>query len=294
MAESNQAYTLSAYLDLDLLRTFLMIAETGALSRAAERVGRTQAAISMQVKRLEDIVNQPLLQRTGRGVILTAHGERLLVHAQKILRAHDEAMAELSGTGLSGVIRFGCPDDYAAVFLPLLLRDFASRHPQVLVEVYCAPTPRLLERLDVRALDIAMISLPDSPSSAGVIRLEPLVWVGARGSDAAHMDTLQLALSDPDTLDHQAAVQSLERIGRAYRLAYASHSVAGLTAVVRSGQAIAVLTQTAVPADLQILPTDSGLPVLPKVAITLRVESKKPSALVSAFAEHIRQTLPQL
>lgn len=167
---------MSTYLDLDLLRTFVMIAETGALSRAADRVGRTQAAISMQVKRLEDIVSQPLLVRTGRGVLLTPHGERLLVHARKILRAHDEAMAELSGRGLSGIIRLGCPDDYATVFLPPLLRDFASRHPQVLVEVYCAPTPRLLERMDSHALDIAIISLdeasarnaPDGPPGTGL------------------------------------------------------------------------------------------------------------------------------
>lgn len=285
---------MSRYLDLDLLRTFVMVAETGALSRAADRVGRTQAAISMQVKRLEDITNQPLLQRTGRGVLLTAHGERLLVHAQKILRAHDEALAELSGEGLSGTLRLGCPDDYAAVFLPPLLRDFAARHPQVLVEVYCAPTPRLLERMDAHALDIAIVSQGEGDTGLQTIRLEPLVWVGARGSDAAAMDVLQLALSDPDTLDHQAALRSLDRTGHPYRLAYASHSLTGLIAVVRSGQAIAVLTQTAVPADLQILPNDSGLPALPRVAIALKLDHRKPSALVSALEEHIRAALPLL
>lgn len=282
------------YLDLDLLRTFTMIAETRALNRAADRVGRSQAAISMQVKRLEEIVNQPLLKRTGRGVLLTGHGERLLLHAQKILRAHDEALAELSGTGLSGTIRFGCPDDYAVVFLPLLLRDFASQHPQVLVEVYCAPTPRLLERLENHTLDIAMISLPGNTIEEAIIRREPLVWVGAKGGDAAQMEPLQLALSDPDTLDHIAAISELNNAGRPYRLAYASHSVSGLTAVVRSGQAIAVLTQTAVPNDLQILPAESGLPQLPDVSITVKLDSKKPSALVSAFEDHIREVLPRL
>lgn len=294
MADLRWTYTVSAYLDLDLLRTFLMIAETGALSRAAERVGRTQAAVSMQVKRLEEIVDQPLLQRTGRGVLLTSHGERLLVHAQKILRAHDEALAELSGKGLSGLIRLGCPDDYAAVFLPPLLRDFGFRHPQVLVEVYCAPTPRLLERMAAQALDIALVSRPGADSSADIIRREPLVWVSARGSDAARMETLQLALSDPDTLDHQAAITCLHDAGRAYRLAYASHSMTGLIAVVRSGQAIAVLTQTAVPHDLQIVPTGIGLPPLPEVAIVLKLHSRSPSALVGALEEHIRLALPQL
>lgn len=294
MHDFREIYTLSNYLDLDLLRTFLLIAETGTLSRAADRVGRTQAAISMQVKRLEELVRQPLLHRTGRGVTLTAHGERLLVHAQKILRAHDEAMAEIRGDGLSGVVRLGCPDDYASHFLPPLLRDFAARHPQVLVEVFCAPTPRLLERIEAHALDIAIISLAEGNLSQPPIRLEPLVWVGARGSDAEHMETLQLALSAPDTLDHQSATASLEAAGRPYRLAYASHSLTGLIAVVRSGQAIAVLTQTAVPTDLHILRSDSGLPPLPKVAIGLKLNSRKPSVLVSAFEEHLRLALPHL
>lgn len=285
---------MTLHLEIDLLRTFAVIAETHALSRAASRVGRTQAAISMQVKRLEQIVNQPLLNRTGRGVILTAHGERLLVHAQKILRYHDEAMAELSGKGLSGTIRFGCPDDYAAVFLPHLLRGFASQHPQVLVEVFCASTPRLLDCLKNHALDLALTSVPESEKGEAIIRREPLVWVGYAGSNAASLDPLQLALSDPDTLDHQAARKCLDQAGKSYRVAYASGSVAGLTAVVRSGQAIAVLTQTAVPSDLQILPLDSGLPSLPSVGITLKLDSDQPAVLVSAFAEHVRQVLPTI
>jgi DNA-binding transcriptional LysR family regulator len=285
---------LTAHLDIDLLRTFTVIAETRALSRTADRVGRTQAAISMQVKRLEEIVNQPLLVRTGRGVILTAQGERLLVHAQKILRIHDEAMADLSGTGLSGTIRFGCPDDYAAVFLPHLLRGFASLHPQVLVEVFCASTPRLLERLKDHALDLALISLPGNETGENIIRREPLVWVGCIGTSAASMEPLQLALSDSDTLDHQAARECLERAGKRYRVAYASGSVAGLTAMVRSGQAIAVLTQTAVPGDLQILPMNDTLPPLPSVGMALRIDNDQPPVLIEAFATHVRTVLPSL
>lgn len=271
-----------------------MIAETHTLSRAAVRVGKTQAAISMQVKRLEQIVDHPLLTRTGRGVVLTPHGERLLVHAQKLLRYHDVALAELSGKGLSGTIRFGCPDDYAAVFLPYLLRGFARRHPQVLVEVVCASTPRLLDRLKTHALDLALTSFPEGEKRERIIRREPFVWVGCLGSDAAGQNPLQLALSDPDTLDHQAARKSLERAGKPYRVAYASGSVAGLTAVVRSGQAIAVLTQTAVPSDLEIVPADRGLPSLPSVGIAVKLDSDRPAALVSAFAEHVRLVLPTI
>ncbi|WP_061147112.1 LysR family transcriptional regulator [Caballeronia arvi] len=293
MRARSGANTLSLSLEIELLRSFAVIAEARALSRAAERIGRTQSALSQQMKRLEDIVDQPLFQRTGRGVVLTNPGERLLIHAQRILRLHDEAMADLCGKGLSGSIRFGCPDDYAAVFLPALLRQFSSQHPHALVEVVCGPTPRLAEQLKKRALDLAMISLPEGTAD-DIIRREQLVWVGGPGMDSAHYDPLPLALSDPDTLDHIAACDALQLAGRAYRIAYASSSLAGLTALVRSGQAFAVITQTAVPADLCVLNADAALPALPRVGISLKFSRERPSLLTTAFAEHIRLTLPLL
>ena len=295
------------HLDIDLLRTFVAIAETRTLGRAAGKVSRTQAAVSMQVKKLEAMLNQPLLNRTGRGVVLTLHGERLLGHARTILRHHDAAMADISGAGLSGTLRFGCPDDYAAAFLPHILRSFAGRHPQVLVEVYCAPTPRLQEQLARHALDLALVSTPDAAESADmatsarktshavpVLRREPLVWVGNRHDHAVLHEPLQLALSDPDTLDHRAACERLASAGRPYRVAYASGSMSGLLAVVRSGQAIAVLTQAAVPNDLQILPTDDRLPPLPMVALTVSFDLARPPELVAEFAEHLQKIVPTL
>ncbi|HDR8944993.1 MULTISPECIES: LysR family transcriptional regulator [Burkholderia] len=288
------ANTLARSLDIDLLRSFVVIAEVRSLSRAAARVGRTQSALSQQMRRLEESVDQPLFQRTGRGVVLTHPGERLLLHAQRILRQHDEALADLCGTGLSGTIRFGCPDDYAQVWLPSLLRQFSSHHPHAIVEVVCGPTPRLLEQLDKRAVDLAMISVPDEAATDDFIRREQLVWIGYPGLDTAQFERLPLALSDPDTLDHIAACDALARAGRDYRVAYASSSLAGLIALVRSGQAIAVMTQTAVPADLAILAADRGLPPLPAVGITLRFDRKRPSHLTAVFAEHIRAVLPLL
>jgi len=281
-------------LDIELLRSFVVIAETRALSRAADRVARTQAALSQQMKRLEECVGQPLLHRTGRGVVLTQHGEQLLIHAHRILRCHDEALAELSDRGLSGTLRFGCPDDYATVFLPALLRGFVRRHPMTQVEVDCAPTPRLRERLAQHALDLALVSWPEGDRPEAVIRREPLVWVGHPTMTALDLDVLPLALSHPDTLDHLSATQALRRIGRPFRIAYASSSLAGLTALVRSGQAIAVMTQTAVPDDLQILQTGASLPPLPSVGIALEFDHEPPSLLVEAFAQHVQVSLPDL
>jgi molybdate transport repressor ModE-like protein len=284
---------LSVTLDIDLLRTFVVIAHAGSLSAAAPSIGRTQAAISMQIKRLEDIVGQPLLNRGGRGVTLTQEGERLLAHAQVILSAHDEAIASLTGKGLSGVIRFGCPDEYAASFLSDLIGEFVSHHPDVLIEVVCASTPRLHERLNKHAIELALVSIIDGATDEHSIRVEPLVWI-AKSAATLDIEPLPLALSDPDGLDHINALRGLEAEGRRYRIAYASGSLTGLLAVVRSGQALAVLTRTAVPLDLQILGPRYKLPTLPALGITIAFDRPRPSALVAAFAAHIRAVLPKI
>ncbi|MCJ2052978.1 LysR substrate-binding domain-containing protein [Methylobacterium sp. J-070] len=284
-------------LDIALLRSFALVAETAALSRAAERVGRSQAALSMQMKRLEALVDQPLLTRTGRGVLLTVQGERLLVHARRILASHDEALAELAGQSLRGTLRFGCPDDYAQAFLPALLRTFAQLHPAAAIEVVCAATPRLEGRIERGGLDLALVSVPLS-TACTILRREDLVWVtpegAARDGSAPWPDPLPLALGDPDTLDHQAALAALNRAGRPYRIAYASGSLSGLLAVARSGRAVAVLTRSAVPPDLRIQPRASGLPPLPRIGLAVRLDERHASPLTRAFAAHLRAILPKL
>ncbi len=284
----------STRLNIDLLRNFVAIAEARVMSRAADKVGRTQAALSQQVKRLEMEVQQTLMIRSGRGITLTAQGERLYLHAQNILRTHDEAVGELLGVSLSGELRVGCPEDYALAFLPQLLREYSKLHPQVLIEVVCEPTTRLLEKIKSQVLDIAIVSEPDSSQRDRFLRREQFVWVGVKGSDAHNRDPVQLALSDPDTLDYQAAVSRLQRAGRQYRIAYASASMAGLMAVVRSGQAISVLTQCAVPPDLYALPPSSRLPKLPSIGITIKTGRHNSSQLLRSFESHLRSMLPTI
>lgn len=281
-------------LDIDLLRNFVAIAQSGVMSRAAGEVGRTQAALSQQIKRLEIMIQRPLLTRTARGVTLTMDGERLLVHAKTILRMHDEAVAELMGESLTGSLRFGCPEDFSFVFLPTLLQSFAQQHPQVLVEVVCAPSRRLLEQLEDHVLDLAIVSSPDGELRDQFLRREAFVWVGSRGGDAMNFDPLQLALSEPEALDHQVAISCLARMGRKYRIAYASGSMAGLTAVVRSGQAIAVITQAAVPPDLEVIPASSGLPVLPSIGLIIKKGRRPATRLLDRFEAHVRAVLPAL
>lgn len=278
-----------ASLDLALLRS---VARTGSVGGAALRVGRTQSAVSMQMRRLETALGQPILHRTGAGVGLTATGERLLAHAEKILAAHDEAMADLSGAGLRGAISFGCPEDYLTAFLPDLLRGFTERNSRVEIEVVCAPTVELRPLLQRRRIDLALVSLPIDAEPARIIRPESLVWVAnAPAPPILAGEVLPLALAAADTLDHRAACDAMDRAGRAYRIAFASNSLAGLLAVARSGQAVCVVTRSAMPGDLHML--GAPLPPLPDIGISLAYASPRPASVVRAFGTFVEQSLRQ-
>jgi DNA-binding transcriptional LysR family regulator len=279
-------------LDFELLRTFVFIAETGSLSRAATCVHRTQSAVSMQVRRIEEIVGKPLLERGSRGVRLTSAGERVVRHARKLLQLHDEAMSELIGEDLSGLTRFGLADDYAEAFLPPLIGAFAARYPRIGIEVSCLPTPELRRSIKGGQLDLAILTLAPTGRER-VLRRERLVWVGAMNGPAQFAEPLPLALSHRDAFDRRAALRALENAGQDYRIAYESGSSAGLIAVVRSGLAVAVLARCSVPKDLRILAETSGLPSLPSVDLVLAAgRSLSPPA--RRLAGHISLLLPTL
>nr|WP_321523965.1 LysR family transcriptional regulator [uncultured Cohaesibacter sp.] len=279
-------------LDIALLSNFVIVAQTGSISLAAQQVGRTQSALSMQMHRLEDQLGKALLHRTGAGVRLTAAGEKLLVHAEALLARHDDMLMDMTGTALRGSISLGCTEDYASAFLPQLLGSFCARYPDIDLRLVCAPSTDLRPQLQQRMLDMALVSLP-SAEADGVIREEQLVWVANEAAPAIlSAPILPLALPTPSTIDYRAACTVMEAINRRYRVAYASNSLAGLLAIARSGHAISVLTRSAVPQDLHIVAQD--LPPLPAIGITLELADQRSSAAVTALAGHIRTTLPGL
>ncbi|GGD13965.1 LysR family transcriptional regulator [Aureimonas glaciei] len=279
-------------LDFQLLRSFAIVARTGSISAASAQIGRTQSALSMQMRRLEATVGQKLLHRTGSGVGLTVTGERLLIHAEALLGRHDEAVSDMAGTGLRGSISFGCPEEYSIAFVPGLLKGFCADHPDVELRMVCAPTIDLRGLLHRRQLEMALVSTPDA-AGGETIRSDGFVWVGNQPEPALlAQDVLPLALSAPTTLDHRAACDAMQSTGRRYRLAYASNSLAGLIAITRSGHAISVTTRAAVPGDLHILTRD--LPPLPEIGIALAFASAPQSAAAHALGAHIRAVLPTL
>lgn len=276
-----------ATLEPELLRSFLAIAETGSFTAAAQRVNRTQSAISMQIKRLEELVGRALFARERRGVGLTRDGELLLGHARRILQAHREALAEFDRMALSGEVTLGAPDDYASTFLPRILARFAESHARVHVELVCQPSTELVRRLAERAVDLALVTQGSGEHGGIVVRREPLVWVGSAQHRAHEQDPLPLALFQPGCLFRKVAAESLAAQGRRSRIAYTSVSIAGIHAALESGLAVGALLRGTVRPGLRILDERQGFPPLPEVAIMLVRAHSAPSPVVERLEEAI-------
>ena len=199
---------------MELLRTFAAIADSGSFSRAADIVGRTQSAVSMQVKRLEEIIEKPLLKRDSRNIKLTANGRTLLNYARKILKLNEEAVSVLKKPELSGWVSIGLPDDYAARFLPGILVGFSRAHPKVQVEVTCEPSHQLLARMKRRELDLAMITSDTAEiENCTLLRWDPTVWVTSDQHRQHKNKPLPLALYPDECYSRSWIKSALKKAG---------------------------------------------------------------------------------
>ena len=265
-------------LDANLLRAFVLIAEGRSFTEAAEMVGRSQSAVSTQIKRLEEALGQKVLNRSkGSDVELLPQGEFLLARARQILSLNDEVVAMFHAPALAGTVRLGTPDDYTFGYLPPILKRFADIHPAVQVDVLSAPSNELIERLKEGELDLTLISERHQPRDGAAIELwrGPLVWVTSSRHAPHRLDPLPLALAQIDTSASRdcdwarAATTALDRAGRRYRLAYSSGSQAGAHAPVLAGLAVTVSTLCWLPDGLRPVRDDEGLPPLPEFGILL-------------------------
>jgi DNA-binding transcriptional LysR family regulator len=278
---------MTVQLDPDLLRTFVAIVDAGGFTSAAQQVHRTQSAVSMQVRRLEALLDRALFQREGRGVQLTPDGEALLGYARRLLKLHDEALAVLTRPDLSGLVRLGTPDDYVGRFLPDILVRFARAFPRVQVEVHCEPSVNLRRLLAEDRLDLALITCTPGAETGEVLRREPTVWATAERHLAHEDEPLPLALFQPGCPFRDWALTGLNGWGRPYRIAYTSASITGLFAAVTAGLAVTVLGRSILPADVRPLRADEGFPPLPPASITLH-RGRSVSAVAECLAGYIR------
>ena len=274
-------------IDTELLRTFVAIADHGGFTRAGEMVNRTQSAVSMQMKRLEeDVVQRALFQRDGRQVRLTAEGQVLLGYARRILRLHGEMLTTLREPHMVGSVRIGTPDDYVMRFLPGILSRFAQAYPMVQVEVHCESSSQLLQRQD---LDLSIVTRKPGTEIGQLLRQERFVWAEAIGFSPHEQTPLPLAMFNTDCFCRVWACNALEAMERDYRVAYTSPSLSAIMAVVSAGLAVTAQLQSLITADMRILGEAEGLPELPMCSIVLLRNPLSPSPVIECLAEHIAE-----
>lgn len=284
--------TRPATLDPDLLRAFILIAEQRSFTRAAQIIGRTQSAVSMQVQRLESVLGQQLLHR-GRGgsVELTRHGQFLLQRARDMLSLNDDIWRTFHAPSVSGTVCLGTPDDYALRFLPKVLMRFAEVHPNIEVEVVCAPSEELVPKLRAGQLDLALVSDGHQPDGMTAQELwsGPLVWIGSDRHATHRMEPIPLALANPTCCWRAAAVARLEAAGRQFRVAYTSATQTGTLAPVMAGLAVAVSPATMLPPGLRILGTEDNMPALPDFQVIMIKAREARQPVTDALADYIAE-----
>ncbi|PSJ61681.1 LysR substrate-binding domain-containing protein [Pseudaminobacter soli (ex Li et al. 2025)] len=285
---------MSAPLDLDQLQTFIMIADTGSFTRAAEEVHRTQSAVSMQMRRLEERIGKPLFEKDGRNNKLTEEGERLLSYARRLIHLNRETLAAFDDRRLEGTIRIGTPDDYADRFLPEIMARFARSNPRVELTVICEPTFNLVEHIKRGHLDLALVTHDDMKGQSEVVRREPLLWVTSANHAAHEQEILPVAFGRPTCIWRRAATDVLDRMQRDYRILFSSWSATVITAAVLSGLAISVLPECALRPGMRVLGEADGFGALPDCKIGIMRGHTASADIVEALARHIAESLDNI
>jgi DNA-binding transcriptional LysR family regulator len=277
-------------LETDLLKVFVAVAERGGFTRAATALNRTQSAVSMQIKRLEEGVGAALFQRAGRHVRLSSAGESLIGYARRILALNDEAVGAVQQHEVAGVVRLGCIDDYATRVVPSILAQFWKEYPAVLVEVETGLTAHLLERIETD-FDLVLSMQPAGLGRGTVIRRDTPVWAVSPQRAVHRQDPLPLALYRDGCLFRRWATSALDGIGRRWRCAYVSPSVATVEAAVECGLAVSIFKKSTVSPRLRRLGVRDGFPRLPDVDIALQTPSRALSRQTGALADHLMRSL---
>src|SRR5262250_3290205 len=285
---------MNALIDVDQLRTFIAIVETGSFTRAADTVHKTQSAVSMQMKRLEERLARPIFTRDGRASKLTDDGERLLDFARRIVKLNVEAVTAFDDAELSGRVRLGLPDDYADRYLPEIMARFSHAYPGVELTVTCEPSIELVERIDGNELDLAIVTDCGTSRASETFRRERLLWVTSNRHSTHLEEPLPLALGRPTCVWRRTAIERLEAIGRPFRLLYTSSNAGAVAAAVLAGLAVSVLPESGLRPGMRVLSASDGFPDLPSCRVGLVRNAHESSALADALAEHIISSLDNL
>lgn len=276
-------------IDIALLRAFTTVVETGSVTEAAAVLSLTQAAVSQQIKRLEELFGRPLFDRRSRKLVLSPDGERLLTLAQKMVVLNDETWRAMAAPAFDGEVRLGVPYDLVARFLPSVLRRFDKRFPNVRVTLMTSTSRLLGEALARGELDLALATEATRPARAESLLVDRLVWVGSAGGDAYLRDPLPVSLGAESCAFRPYALAALAKWHRSWRPVSESNSLEPMIATLEADLAVAPMLSCAAPSRLEILSDASGLPKLPPCHVNLYLPRNSPNEMAIELAAVLRE-----
>lgn len=281
-------------LESDLMRSFLAVADSGSVTAAAGRLYRTQSAVSLQVKRLEESLGQPLFLRQARGVVLTPRGEQLVPYARRVVALLDEAAVALREKPLVGPVRVGISDEYSGTVLPRALAAFDERHEGVQVSVRVDHSMAQIAALEADEIDLGVIYDWQYVQEGEVLCIDPTVWVTSL-THAQHLRRpVPVAVYFKSEWSRDYVEGSLNRLGIDWRAAWACDMAGGFRVAVTNGMAIAPLSRSTIPAGCRELTAEDGFPIVDQARVVLRRNPRGTSPAVEGMAEVLRQAFAPL
>lgn len=282
-------------LETTLLRSFVAVAESESFTAAAEMVGRSQSAVSLQIRRLEDMLDCVLLERTKRSVALTRAGKDFLTYAYRILRLHEDAVAAVNPALGEIVVRVGMPNDYAELFLPHILSRFEADYPEIRCNIQCDMTWELLNRLEQGELDLVVGIRHIATSTGLTLCTEDIVWVAGPDFDAEDYRARPVPLVlYPESCPYRArGIEALAGSGGDWRIVYTSQSPTGIRIAVEQRGAVTITSRRTVPGHWQVLTPDQGFPALPPAELQLYTAPGGSPHAIDSLAGIIRATLEE-
>jgi len=275
-------------IDVALLRAYVAVAESGGMTNAGRLLNLTQAAVSQQIKRLEDLFERQLFDRTRRQIALTAHGERLFSYARRVVALNDEIYGFMTSPEFEGQVHLGVPHDLISSFMPPILRNFGQAWPRVQVTLVDHNSPVLRERLAAGEIDLTLATEITPQGQNGALLTDRLVWVGAKGGEAYKHDPLPVAIGGGDCAFREPIISVLRQTGRDWRFTCDSRHMEPLLAVVKADLAVIALLTCSIPEGLEVLPTSERMPELPVFHINLHIPDIGGRDLALELARHIR------
>ena len=278
-------------LDVSLLRAFVAVVDAGGMTAATGVLNLTQAAVSQQIKRLEDTLGEDLIVRDRRGITLTTAGERLFGRAKRMLALNDEIWTEMTTPEFEGEVRLGIPSDIITTYLPTFLKDFARRYPRVQISLNSGSSASLRAKLYDGKVDVVLATeMACNPDGENLV-MDRLVWVGARGGDAARQRPLPVSIGCSDCAFRAPIREALQKAGIEWRSVSEVTNTSAQVATVAADIAVMAWMASTVPANMEVLGPDSGLPLLPPFMINLYLPANGGNHIVQEMARFIRDAV---